>query len=99
MSAIKRIIPLLDRVIVERLGAQTKTTGGVMLPDKAQSKINEGMVVAVGPGGRTAQGASIPMTVAVGDKVMLPEWGGNAIKLEDKEFHIFRNDDILAKLS
>lgn len=99
MSAIKRILPLMDRVIVERLTVQTKSSGGVLLPEKAQTKINEGLVVAVGPGGRTSTGALIPMTVSVGDKVMLPEWGGNAIKVEDKEFHIFRNDDILAKLS
>jgi len=98
MSAIKRILPLLDRVVVERLGVQTKSVGGVLLPEKAQSKINEGMVVAVGPGGRSTTGTLIPMTVSVGDKVMLPEWGGNAIKLEDKEFYIFRNDDILAKM-
>jgi len=99
MSAIKRILPLMDRVVVERLLTQTKSVGGVLLPEKAQTKINEGLVVAVGPGGRSPTGALLPMTVSVGDRVMLPEWGGNAIKLEDKEFHIFRNDDIVAKLS
>jgi len=85
--------------VVERLIAQTKSTGGVLLPEKSQTKLNEGLVVAVGPGGRSSTGNLIPMTVSVGDRVMLPEWGGNAIKLEDKEFHIFRNDDIVAKLS
>ena len=98
MSVIKRTVPLLDRVIVERLAIQSKTLGGILLPEKAQSKINEGMVVAVGPGGRSSTGSLIPITVAVGDKVMLPEWGGNVIKLDEKEFYIFRNDDILAKL-
>jgi len=97
-AAIRRMLPLLDRVIVERLSVQTKSVGGVLLPEKAQTKIHEGVVVAVGPGGRTPDGTLIPVTVSVGDKVMLPEWGGNPIKVEDKEFHIFRNDDILARL-
>ena len=58
----------------------------------------QGLVVACGPGARTKNGDLISMNVAVGDKVLLPEWGGNAIKVEDKEYHLFRDSDILAKM-
>ena len=97
-SVIKKLTPLLDRVLIERVMPKTKTVGGILLPEQAQAKMNEGLVVAVGNGNRTKAGDLIPMSVAVGDKVLLPEWGGNAIKVEEKEFHIFRDSDILAKI-
>lgn len=78
--------------------AQTKTPGGILLPEQAIAKINEGVVIAVGAGSRDKSGSLIPMNVAVGDKVMLPEWGGNAIKIEEKEFYLFRDSEILAKI-
>merc|ERR1712046_556365 len=89
-----KFVPLLDRVLVQRAAAMNKTAGGIMLPESVQAKINEATVVAVGPGGRTKDGDTIPMAVKVGDKVMLPEYGGTAVKLNDEEFHVFRDEDI-----
>ena len=74
------------------LTSRTRTLG------RAPTQINEAVVVAVGAGGRTRDGASIPMNVAVGDKVMLPEYGGQQVKLDEKEYFLFRDEDILAKL-
>lgn len=98
-GALKRFLPLFDRVLVQRLEAATKTPGGLFIPEKAQSKVMEGTVVAVGPGARTDAGAHIPMAVAVGDKVMLPEYGGSKVELEGSDYHLFRETDIVAKLS
>jgi len=81
----KRLIPLLDRVLVEKIVPATKTVGGIYLPESATAKINEAVVVAVGPGRRNVNGDLVPMGVKAGDKVLLPEYGGAAVKLEEKE--------------
>ncbi|KAJ1815071.1 mitochondrial heat shock protein Hsp10, partial [Coemansia sp. RSA 2599] len=89
MSAIKRVIPLLDRVLVERVKAETKTASGILLPEKAVEKLNEGVVVAVGPGNVNKDGDAVPTGLAEGDRVLLPSYGGSPIKLEsfkDKEY-------------
>lgn len=98
--ASKRLIPLLDRVLVMRAEALTKTKGGIVLPEKAQSKVLEGTIVAVGPGARNAQtGQHVALAVNVGEKVLLPEYGGTKVDLGDaKEYHLFREADILAKI-
>ena len=75
----------------------TQTAGGIYLPDSAQKKEVEAEVVAVGPGGRDRDGQTIPMTVSVGDKVLLPEYGGHTVTLSDEDYQLFRNDDILGK--
>merc|ERR1712063_218934 len=82
-GALKRFIPMFDRVLLE----------------KAQQKVLQGTVVAAGPGARNEKGETIPMSVTVGDKVMLPEYGGTKVELENKEYHLFRESDLLAKLS
>merc|ERR1712045_427771 len=92
----KRVIPLFDRVLIQRAAAETKTKGGLYIPEKAQAKVNEGLVVAVGPGGRSESGATIPMSVAVGDKVLLPEFGGAKLEMEGEEFQLFRESDLVA---
>jgi len=98
-QALKNFVPLMDRVLVQKAEAVAKTKGGILIPEKAQSKVLEAMVVAVGPGARNSTtGAHIPMSVAVGDKVMLPEYGGSKIELEDKEYTLLREADIVAKL-
>lgn len=93
----RRLIPLLDRVLIERFAAETKTKGGIVIPEKAQSKVASGTVVAVGPGGRGENGATIPVAVKEGDKVLLPEYGGQKVEIDSKEFYLFRDSDILAK--
>ena len=69
-----------------------------MIPEKAQSKVNEGLVVAVGPGSKSEAGVTIPMCLSVGDKVLLPEFGGSKLEVEGEEFHMFKETDIVAKL-
>lgn len=70
---------MLDRILVQRAEAVTKTKGGIVIPEKAQQKVQSATVVAVGPGARNKDGAIIPMTIAVGDKVLLPEYGGTKV--------------------
>merc|ERR1712122_183183 len=77
----KRIVPLFDRVLIQRAAVETKTWGGLLIPEKAQPKQNEGTVVAVGPGARSDAGDTVPMCVAVGDKVLLPDFGGSKIEV------------------
>ncbi|XP_055696610.1 10 kDa heat shock protein, mitochondrial [Lutzomyia longipalpis] len=98
--AVKRLLPLLDRVLVQRAEAITKTKGGIVIPEKAQAKVLQATVVAVGPGARNKKGDHIPMAVKVGDQVLLPEFGGTKVELQDdsKEYHLFRESDILAKI-
>jgi len=91
----------MDRVLVERIQAKTKTVGGIILPETAQARLNEGMIVATGPGIRSKDGTLIPLSVRVGQKVLLPEYGGNKVKLDegDKEYVLFRDEDLLAVVS
>ncbi|XP_064647577.1 10 kDa heat shock protein, mitochondrial-like [Lineus longissimus] len=96
-ALLRRFKPMFDRVLVERAVAETKTKGGILLPDKSLGKILEATVVAVGPGVRTETGSFIAPSVKVGDKILLPEYGGTTVKLEEKEYHLFRDTDILAK--
>lgn len=88
----------MDRVLVQRVEKVSKTAGGILLPESVQSKINEGTVIAVGPGGRTRDGATVPISVNAGDVVLLPEYGGTSVKFDgDTEYFIFRDEDILGK--
>ncbi|XP_028776641.1 10 kDa chaperonin, mitochondrial [Neltuma alba] len=93
----KRLIPTLNRVLIEKIVPPSKTTAGILLPEKS-SKLNSGKVVAVGPGARDKAGNLIPVSLKEGDTVLLPEYGGTQVKLEDREFHLFREEDILGTL-
>ncbi|MCO5611327.1 hypothetical protein L7F22_065579 [Adiantum nelumboides] len=94
----KKLIPLLNRVLVQKIVAPTKSGGGVLLPETAASKVNSGKVVAVGSGGRAKDGSVVPVVVKEGDTVLLPEYGGNQLKLGDEEFVIYRDEEILGIL-
>merc|ERR1719506_386663 len=84
--AFRRLIPLLDRVLVEKVAPAAKTTGGILLPESA-SKVNSAKVLAVGAGGRDNNGNLVPVSVKEGDTVLLPEYGGTQVKLADgKEY-------------
>jgi chaperonin GroES len=97
---LKKLLPLADRVLVRRVVPVTKTAGGILLPESNVGKNNEGEVLAVGPGLRTHKGETIPMSVSVGDKVLLPEYGGLQMKVDGEEHvYLFRNDEILAKIA
>ncbi|XP_068660083.1 10 kDa chaperonin, mitochondrial [Aristolochia californica] len=93
----RRLIPSLNRVLVEKIVPPSKTSTGILLPEKT-SKLNSGKVVAVGPGARGRDGNLIPVTVKEGDNVLLPEYGGTEVKLGDKEYHLYRDEDILGTL-
>ncbi|VDP93867.1 unnamed protein product [Echinostoma caproni] len=90
-------MPLFDRVLVQRFEAETLTKGGIMIPEKAKGKVLEATVIAHGPGYKNEKGEITPMCVTVGDKVFLPEYGGTKVVLDDKEYFLFRESDILAK--
>ncbi|KAK4760537.1 hypothetical protein SAY87_005430 [Trapa incisa] len=93
----KRLIPTLNRILIEKIVPPSKTNTGIILPEKI-SKLNSGKVVAVGPGSRDRDGKLIPVSVKEGDTVLLPEYGGTEVKLGEKEYHLFRDDDILGTL-
>lgn len=90
-----KIRPLHDRVIVKRLDNERKTASGIVIPDTAAEKPDQGEVVAVGPGKRDDNGKLIPIDVKVGDKVLFGKYAGTDIKVEGQDFLIMREDDIL----
>ena len=87
----------MDRVLVERFAKETKTKGGIVLPDAVGAKVLNATVIAVGPGVRGADGKLIENSVKAGDQVLLPEYGGNKIEIDKKEYFIFRDSDIIGK--
>ncbi|KAA0046322.1 hypothetical protein IC582_021970 [Cucumis melo] len=93
----KRLIPSLNRVLIEKIVPPSKTSAGILLPESS-SKLNSGKVIAVGPGARDINGNLVPVCVKEGDTVLLPEYGGTSVKLGEKEFHLFRDEDILGTL-
>ena len=89
------IRPLHDRIIVERLEEETKTAGGLIIPDTAKEKPQQGKVIAVGKGKKTEDGKVLPLDVKVGDKVLFGKYAGTEIKIEGQEYLMMREDDIL----
>ncbi|KAG0632116.1 hypothetical protein M758_1G305000 [Ceratodon purpureus] len=97
VTAAKRLIPLLDRVLVEKIVPPTRSAGGILLPETT-AKLNSGTVIEVGPGVKTKEGNLVPLDVKQGDTVLLPEYGGSHVKLEGKEYVLYRHDDLLGIL-
>ena len=95
MSNIK---PLNDRVLIERIEASNTTAGGIVLPDSAKEKPTEGRIVAVGDGRNSDAGTRIPLTVAVGDRILFGSYAGTAIQEEGQEYLILEESEILAVL-
>jgi len=91
------ITPLHDRVVVRRFEEKESVKGGIIIPDSAKEKPQEGEVVAVG-NGRREKGELIPLDVKVGDRVLFGKYSGNDIKIDDEELMILKEDEILAKL-
>ncbi len=91
-----KIRPLHDRVLIERIEAEAKTAGGIIIPETAKEKPHEGKVVAVGNGARDDAGKVHALDVKVGDKVLFAKWGGVEVKLDGKELIILKESDILA---
>jgi chaperonin GroES len=90
--------PLHDRVVVKRIDAEEKTKGGIIIPDSAKEKPQEGQVVAVGPGGRDEAGKLIPIDIKSGDRVLFGKWSGTEIKLDGEELLIMKESDIMGVL-
>ena len=93
------IRPLGDRVIVRRVEEETKTAGGIYIPDSATEKPSEGEVLAVGKGRLTDRGDLIPMNVSVGDKVIFGKYAGSEVKVNGEDFLIMKEEDILGVFS
>jgi len=87
--------PLHDRVVVKRIEAEEKTKGGIIIPDTAKEKPQEGEVVAAGPGGRDESGKLIPIDLKVGDRILFGKWSGTEIKLDGEELLIMKESDVM----
>ncbi len=87
--------PLHDRILIRRIEAQAKTAGGIIIPDTAQEKPQEGEVVAVGTGTRAEDGKITPLDVKAGDKILFGKWSGSEVKLDGEELIIMKESDVL----
>ena len=90
--------PLHDRVVVKRIDAEAKSAGGIIIPDTAQEKPQQGEIVAVGPGGRDEAGKLIPIDVKAGDRVLFGKWSGTEVKIEGVDYLIMKESDIMGVL-
>jgi chaperonin GroES len=91
--------PLHGRVALTRIDAEERTSGGIIIPDTAKEKPQEGRIVAVGPGGRDETGKLIPMDVKVGDRVLFGKWSGTEVRIGGVEYLIMKESDILGVLT
>ena len=87
--------PLHDRVVVKRIEAEEKTAGGIIIPDSAKEKPQQGEVISVGPGGRDESGKLIPIDVQVGDRVLFGKWSGTEVKVDGQDLLIMKESDIM----
>jgi chaperonin GroES len=87
--------PLHDRVVVRRIEAEEKTKGGIIIPDTAKEKPQEGEVIAAGPGGRDESGKLIPLDLKTGDRILFGKWSGTEIKLDGEELLIMKESDVM----
>ena len=90
--------PLHDRVVVKRVDAETKSAGGIIIPDTAAEKPQQGEITAVGPGGRDETGKIVPLDVKKGDKVLFGKWSGTEVKIDGQELLIMKESDIMGVL-
>jgi chaperonin GroES len=87
--------PLHDRIVVRRLESEEKTRGGIIIPDTAKEKPQEGEVVAVGPGARNEQGQIVALDVKTGDRILFGKWSGTEIKIDGEDFLIMKEADVM----
>ena len=90
--------PLHDRVVVERIDADAKSAGGILIPDSAQEKPSQGEIVAVGPGGRDEAGKLIPIDLKKGDRVLFGKWSGTEVNIDGQNLLIMKESDIMGVL-
>ena len=94
-ATLKKFKPLSDRVLVKAVEKEQEKRGGIIIPDTAKEKPQEGDIIAAGPGKRDEQGKLIPMDVKVGDKILYGKYSGTEIKFDDTEYLIMHQDDVL----
>jgi chaperonin GroES len=87
--------PLHDRVVVKRLEGEEKTKGGIIIPDSAKEKPQEGKIVAVGPGARDESGKLVPLDVKAGDRILFGKWSGTEVKVDGEDLLIMKESDVL----
>ena len=87
--------PLHDRIVVKRIDAESKSAGGIIIPDTAQEKPSQGEAIAVGPGGRDEAGRLIPIDIKVGDRVLFGKWSGTEVKIDSQDLLIMKESDIM----
>ena len=87
--------PLHDRVVLERIDAEEKTAGGIIIPDTAKEKPQQGEIIAAGPGARNEQGQLVPLDVKAGDRVLFGKWSGTEVKIDGEELLIMKESDVL----
>ena len=90
--------PLGDRVVIRRVEEEAKTKGGIIIPDTAKEKPQEGEVISVGPGARDEDGKRIPIDVVAGDRILFGKWSGSEVKIDDEDILIMKESDILGVL-
>src|SRR5438552_19165186 len=91
--------PLHDRVVVKRIDAEAKTKGGIIIPDTAKEKPQEGEIVAVGPGGRDEAGKLIPIDLKPGNRVLFGKWSGTEVKIDGEELLIMKESDVMGVIA
>jgi chaperonin GroES len=87
--------PLHDRVVVRRIDAEAKSAGGIIIPDTAKEKPQEGEIIAVGPGARDETGKLIPLDVKVGDRILFGKWSGTEVKIDGEDLLIMKESDVM----
>ena len=87
--------PLNDRVVVKRLEGEEKTKGGIIIPDSAKEKPQEGKIIAVGPGARDESGKLVPLDLKVGDNILFGKWSGSEVKIDGDDLLIMKESDVL----
>ena len=87
--------PLHDRVVVKRLEGEEKTKGGIIIPDSAKEKPQEGKIIAVGPGARDESGKLVPLDLKVGDNILFGKWSGSEVKIDGEDLLIMKESDVL----
>jgi chaperonin GroES len=87
--------PLHDRVVIRRIEGEEKTKGGIIIPDTAKEKPQEGEVIAVGPGARDENGKVVPLDLKAGDRVLFGKWSGSEVKIDDEDLLIMKESDIM----
>ncbi len=91
--------PLHDRVVLKRIEAEEKSSGGIIIPDTAKEKPQQGEVVAVGPGGRDEAGKLVPIDLKAGDRVLFGKWSGTEVKIDGVEYLIMKESDVMGVLT